>query len=160
MTSIDRPAFARLVSTLATVHNRKVDDATLLAYFEALEDIPLELIEAGAKELQKHSRHMPKPADFREAVQKVRRAAAPLPPVTDEHGQPVLTFVCLRCEDTGWRPVCGCDTGRLDMSHRCPEHGGEGKAPIRVRACECRPTNANFHRDRGARYVETDRGAA
>jgi hypothetical protein len=163
MTSVDRPGFVRLLTTFASIHNRKLDEAVLTAYYEALEDVPFDVLEQAAIEVKKHARHMPKPADFREAVQKVRRATPVAPPIVDEQGVPVLTFICLRCEDTGWRPACGCDTGRLDISHRCPEHGGEGhegKAPIRVRACECRPTNAHFNRDRGVRYVESDRGAA
>lgn len=163
MTSVDRPAFARLMTTFASIHNRKLEEPVLLAYFEALEDLPFDLIEQASIEVKRQARHMPKPADFREAVQKVRRAAPQPPPVIDEHGAAVLTFACLRCEDTGWRPACGCDMGRLDMSHRCPNHGGEGydkKSPTRVRACECRPTNAHFNRDRGVRYVESDRGAA
>ena len=161
MTAGDRPAFVRLMTTLASIHNRKLEAPVLGAYFDALEDVPFALLEQAAVDVKKHARHMPKPVDFREAVQKLRRATPGPPPVTDDQGAVVWTWACRRCEDTGWRPACGCELGQLDSAHRCPVHGGDGPdktAGTRVRACDCRTRNTHFHRDRGVRYVEPDRG--
>lgn len=147
MTPADRAAFFDLFARVARRHGKKPDAELAADYFQALERVPLEELEAAADLLWKVSRYFPKPVDWLEAAQKVRKPSHFVrfaPPVLTLDGRAEVTYHCLRCQDTGWRPDCGCEIGRLDFRHRCPAHPFErnGLAYARpVLPCECRGHN-------------------
>jgi hypothetical protein len=65
--------------------------------------------------------------------------------VTDAQGDTQVVFQCARCEDTGWRPACGCNAGDIAPGGECPRHPREVHA-IRYRQavvrCACTEVHA------------------
>lgn len=160
MTAADRAAFSSIFARVCRTFNRPFSADVAADYFTALERVPLPELEAAADDLVRSSRFFPKPVDWLTAAQKARKPShfARFAPtvVTLPDGRAEITYHCLRCQDTGWRPDCGCEFGRLDYRHRCPAHPFErnGCAYARpVLPCECRAHNPAWLRKYDTSYV-------
>lgn len=161
MTDTDRSAFGVVFGRVSRTFNRKLDAATCSDYFEALQAVPIEDIEAAAVTLVKSSRFFPKPVDWLEAAQRERRPSRNgfekfTPPVVLPDGTTETSYHCHHCQDTGWRPGCGCDLGRLGITKRCPGHPYEfyGQPyPEPLKACSCRPTNRAWLANHESKYA-------
>lgn len=167
MTNQDRPAFLTTFKRVARTFGRKIDDATCEDYFSALAAVPIDEIESAAESLVKSSRFFPKPVDWLEAAQRSRKRGGGgfqkfTPPILREDGTTETTYHCHHCQDTGWRPGCGCDLGRLTLTKRCPAHPYERYGmpyPEPVKPCDCRGNNPAWQSNHESRYVEPESAA-
>jgi hypothetical protein len=159
----DRQAFTSLFTRVARSFNKKPDPLQCESYFSDLEDIPLAVVEAAADQLRRTARFFPKVVEWRTAAQKVHK---PLPitrpePVVEADGTVVETVYCADCDDTGWRPDCGCPLASLAIGHKCLAHPYVrfgNVYPNPVRACACRPHNPAWQAQHPARYAEPEQG--
>lgn len=131
-------------------------------YFRALYDVPIEQVTEAADTLAKGTR-WPKPGHWLEAAQRCRKHGGSFqkftPPVVREDGTTETTYHCYHCQDTGWRPGCGCDLGRLSLTKRCPAHPYEryGMAyPEPLKACACRSSNPAWNANHQRQYVSAE----
>lgn len=161
MTSVDRPAFFTTFRKVARTFNKKITDDVCTDYFDALEAVPIDEIEAAADTLVKTSRYWPKPVDWLEAAQRSQKHGREFtrftPPVVMPDGTTETTFHCVQCRDTGWRPGCGCELGRLDLTKRCPEHPysrHDMPYPEPLKACACRDSNQVWQANHPRKYVK------
>lgn len=174
MTEVDRIPFDVAFRAVARVHGgRDWSDQAVQKlrsdYWDALGELPIGIVQDVSAHLVKHATRWPKPADWLREADRIRnRGLVPVtsqvaPTVILEDGTTEISFHCLRCEDTGFLPDCGCDFGRLDPSFRCPRHSptdDERKTVrMRVRACDCRQHNPTWQAHHPVKYHE-DRGAA
>lgn len=132
MTDPDKHDFLRAFNRLSIAQREKKPDAVILrTYFEALQDLEIELVTAAVDRLLR-ANYFPKVSEWRDAVEKVtaerleaqraflRKLPAPL---------------CQLCGDTGWanQPAmddkdntvrvarCGCqDQRRAELLGRAP----------------------------------------
>jgi len=164
MTPIDRSRFTQALRTVALVCNKVIKPDVIDAYFEALAAVPIEDIERAGRALARTTKFWPKPVEWLTEVQRTSVAppvSLPPPVVLQEDGTQEVAFHCARCEDTGWRPDCGCVVGALDIKGHCPVHGGRyvklhDTTYARARlACECRGTNPTWNANHQTRYVES-----
>lgn len=98
----ERARFAAMLATLGIALRADIDEPTIHLYFRALRDVPMDLLERSGVELAKSCTFMPKPAEFRVAVDAIldKRGAGP-------KGQALLPgdvgeFRCATCDNTGW----------------------------------------------------------
>lgn len=104
MDADDSERFANCMASLSAATRAELDEGTVDLYFQALEDIPIHLIQAAAVELARSASYFPKVADWRKAVDTIldRGERRELP------GQKVLPGVlgeawrCPDCDNTGW----------------------------------------------------------
>ncbi len=143
MTPTDGPAFEAIFTRVQKLYGKAKDAEMALAYFSALVDLPLTVVDAAAHALIKTSRYFPRPVDWLEAAYQLEK---PTPGFAKERwaktasGETVPTFVCGRCQDGGWRWECGCLFEMVE--NKCPTHGtGSSVCRMPVRHCECRDTN-------------------
>lgn len=73
MQQADFRRFHALLTGMAKLYEREIDDVVLDAYWLALRDWPLQEFEAGAAQLMRTAKFMPRPADFT----ALRKAALP-----------------------------------------------------------------------------------
>lgn len=66
MTEHDRPGFVTVVEALCAAYGREPDKATLAAYWMGLEDLPLEVLQAAAKQAIRSRRFMATPTELRQ----------------------------------------------------------------------------------------------
>lgn len=169
MTDADRfefsSAFMRIVE-LHAPYGLKSDDGAVKRmrdeYFRALIDVPIAEVLEAADALAKGTR-WPKPGHWLEAAQRCRKASSQFqkftPPVVLPDGTTETSYHCHHCQDTGWRPGCGCDLGRMSLTKRCPAHPYEryGMAyPEPLKPCDCRVGNPAWQANHQRRYVETE----
>lgn len=131
-------------------------------YFRALYDVPMEQIHAAADTLAKGTR-WPKPGHWLEAAQRAQKGTRVFstfsPPVVLPDGTTETSYHCLHCHDTGWRPGCGCDIGRLGLTGRCPGHPYERHGmpyPEPLKACACRAGNPTWQANHQAKYASPE----
>lgn len=160
MTSVDRPAFLALWKRVCRTFNHKLDAEQFEDYFTALASVTLEDAESASDALCKSSRYWPKPVDWLEAAQRCRKSPRHFstfaPPVVTPDGATETTFYCHICRDTGWRPGCGCEMGRLDLTRKCPAHPftRHGLAyPEPVKPCQCRNSNPSWLANHETKYI-------
>lgn len=125
-------------------------------YFRALSSVSIEHVTEAADMLAKGTR-WPKPGHWLEAAQRARGSQPSrfVVPVMTPDGTETV-YYCGLCQDTGWRPDCGCHLSELDLSKKCPRHPYErfGLAyPQPVRACMCRATNPAYQRGRETKFA-------
>ncbi len=133
--------FLRVFNRLAVALREPVDDSgvTQACYFEALADLPVAALEAGAAALMREAgrKFFPTSGEWRGRAEEAQRAQlrAALPAGREEPWH----FDCLACLDTGW------EERTCDGSSLC---GRQKKHPLHsyVRVCTCRPTNRTFQR--------------
>lgn len=108
-------------------------------YWDALRDLPLPALEAGANALMREPgrRFFPSTAEWRTAAEQAQRqqfkAAVQAPREEPWH------LECAACEDTGWEHF-HCPGDR--SCGRMKPHGAHDY----VRVCVCRPTNRTYQR--------------
>lgn len=122
-----------------------VDEATAMAYWEALQDLPLEAIRAAQETLAREPgrRWLPTTGEWREQALVARRGHVEraLPPGRSEPWRDE----CGECRDTGWVMGLTCDGGG-----RCgrtkPHRAHDYTCP-----CACRQTNRTYQRHYASR---------
>ena len=164
MTGKDSQVFFGCLGKLAVMYRMKLDKAAARVYFEALDDIPIELLVAAMQKLLGHGGDfMPTAGRIREEVDKVQER------LDADDRQRAITAgnrlmlegdvaagprepICKKCDDTGKRRTCpGCmDPNTCEKVGRdlyCPEYK-EGKYSLPVMTCECAATNPEIMRKR------------
>lgn len=146
MITTDRDAFWAIFSRLNMLYGKKPDADMGNEYFEALQELPMTLVQDAVASLRKTSRYFPRPVDWLEAAYKlepIKKGFAPERWVHTADGHRVATVICLSCNDTGWAHECGCPFE--DVSGKCEQHGtGSSASRMPVVACVCRDTNPEF----------------
>jgi len=115
MEAEDATRFAACIAALAVATRGELDDPTIELYFRALEDVPIDLLEAASIELARTAQWFPRPAEWRRAVDIILDRGAQvrdaLGPARGADGQLLLPgatggpWQCPECDGTGWRPV-------------------------------------------------------
>lgn len=139
-----KTAFSKIFNRLCVALREKdTDAATLRVYYDALKDVPLEAVSAGADALKKEPgrKWFPTTGEWRHAAdvalkEQLRHAipAARREPWTHE---------CDGCEDTGW--VLGLDCSGTVEAATC------GRPRLHAphswtKPCVCRSTNRTYRR--------------
>jgi hypothetical protein len=174
MTDTDRERFHELFTGLCLAFNKPLNAETAAAageFFAALADYPLSAVEAAKLRLVQSARFWPKVREWRQACDAVL-AAKPttFAPMTREleNGDLERLFHCRECEDSGWRPACGCRFGEIDLRGECPRHPRTEHGKVyrqAMTACACRNENPVYQANRprvtgAAREAGTPREAA
>lgn len=155
MTEIDREPFAELYMSLCRGFDKKPDSAIAAEYFAALSDYPLQTVERAKLDLIRGSKFWPKVVDWRRACDTVR-ASTPTPSFAlskqQDDGTITSVYCCANCQDSGWRPACGCRFGEMDGHGMCPRHprvenGGMVYRQAMV-ICACRDANPAYQAQR------------
>lgn len=112
MEAEDARRFAACIAALAVATRGELDDPTIELYFRALEDVPIDLLEAASVELAKTSTFFPRPAEWRKAVDTILdrtdRLRDALGPPRGPEGQLLLPgnvggpWQCPDCDGSGW----------------------------------------------------------
>jgi hypothetical protein len=68
MTALDRDAFVQVMLALGETFNEPISEIRIVAYFDALNDLPLDQVVDGARSVMRTARFFPRPVDVREAV--------------------------------------------------------------------------------------------
>jgi hypothetical protein len=140
MTIQDVPAFRKGLESLARVLGNECSEDRAEGYWEALKDLPLEILTRTFFEGQKEWKRFPVPALIREVAERIKPSVyRPEPPrFTDDH-QPI--FECLNCQDTGLQPI-QIDSGRpIVFQDMAGSH-----ANYKMRRCQCRSANGVIQR--------------
>lgn len=137
------PVFNRLCVAL----REPVDDSgvTQSVYYEALQDLEGELLQAGAAKLMTEPgrRFFPTSAEWRTAsnhAARDRSRALALPGRTEP-----WRHECASCHDTGWIQHLECDGGSI--CGRTRPHAPHSYTDV----CGCRATNRTYQRHLAAR---------
>jgi hypothetical protein len=146
MTTSDGPAFEAIFTRVQKLYGKPKDAEMALAYFQALVELPLTLVDSASLTLVKTNRFFPRPVDWLEAAYKlepIKKGFAPERWVHTADGHRVATVICPKCSDSGWCPECGC--ALEDVAGKCKEHGtGSSASSMPVQPCHCRDTNPEF----------------
>lgn len=109
MEAEDATRFAACIAALAVATRGELDDPTIELYFRALEDVPIDLLEAASIELARTMQWFPRPAEWRRAVDiildRTRRSHALIGGPTSQLSLPGdvdAPWFCENCEGTGW----------------------------------------------------------
>ena len=141
--------FLVVFNRLAVALREAQDDSglTQAVYFDALKDVPLAALEAGALALMQESgrKWFPTTAEWRTASERaltgqIQQAVAEAAPAA-EVGQ----ISCWECADTGW--ILDPQTGGARWcpgDGRCAPATCQPKGHTWTRACPCRPTNPRY----------------
>ena len=157
MTRRDAPHFFKALGKLAVMARLKLDRANARAYYEALQDVPLDLLLAAMTKALAHAGDfMPASERIRELVddvqdEQIHNARLRLKPdnrslelgLSGEEPVSVSAPCCPKCSDAGHRQACAC----LDPQV-CEQRQGDycaaymnGQYRIPVKVCECAGTN-------------------
>jgi hypothetical protein len=131
--------FASIYAILALqLQATNSDEAAMRAYFNAMNDLPVEAVQQSAAQLAREAnrRFFPTTAEWvtvaREIEVKSYRRQLSARPDQPWH------MDCLRCDDSGWIffecPDAACGRDREHAPH------------VFVRPCPCRPTNRTYQR--------------
>lgn len=164
MTGKEFPAFLESLAKLAVMYRIKMDTPTARVYYEALADVPIELLQRSMSKLLRHGGDfMPTASKIRETVDELEdeRAAGEQLHAQNElmlHGDVDVNaargFACGLCQDTGQRKVCpgGCadpnECSKLKRGY-CVDYK-DGRYSVPVARCECAPSNPELMRKRKA----------
>lgn len=112
MEAEDATRFAACIAALAVATRGELDDPTIELYFRALEDVPIDLLEAASIELARTAQWFPRPAEWRKAVDvildRTQQLRGALGPARGTDGQLLLPgqtggpWMCPDCDNTGW----------------------------------------------------------
>ena len=146
MTTADGSAFLAIYTRVCKLWDRPVKEDVAVEFFDALKELPLAIVDEAGRAVCKTSRFFPKPVDWLDAAYKLDR---PKPGFAKERwavmasGERVATYVCLKCNDGGFRWECGCLFE--DVDGKCQTHGtGSSASRMPVTQCECRSTNPEW----------------
>ncbi len=114
-------------------------------YFDALKDLPLDVLDAGAQALSRETgrRFFPTTAEWRTAAQRVEqeRERRRIEPTSGQTN--VWRHECHSCEDTGW--VMDLTCSGIEGSSACGRKRKHHAHSYAV-SCGCRATNRTFIR--------------
>jgi hypothetical protein len=161
---VDRPSFVDAFERVRRLHGGRDWTREYIAdlageYFDALADLPIDVVEGAAGRLVKLATRWPKPIDWRRASDEVRNEHRPTlrpAPVSDD-GQ--VTYCCANCQDTGWRPACWCRLGELNAGWQCERHPrlvGDVEYRAAMVACACRDGNPAYQAGRNRPVASRD----
>lgn len=140
----DEAQFLKVFNRLCVALREPADDSGITqgVYFDALKDLPLPAVDAGAVTLtrEKGRRFFPTTAEWRTAAEEAQEAQL-RKAVQPARSEP-WRLECERCEDTGWILGLECDGG--DYCGRRKVHAPHSF----VRECPCRPTNRTYQRNK------------
>src|SRR5580765_1844532 len=111
MTSTDGESFEAIFSRVQKLYGKPKDGEMCLAYFDALKELPLTVVDAAAHALIKTQKYFPRPVDWLDAaylVDKTKQGFARERWTHTASGERVATYVCLKCNDGGFRWQCNC----------------------------------------------------
>jgi hypothetical protein len=74
MRQIDDPKFRSILASFGEVYGKPISPQLASLWWESLKDLPIELVEAGAKSWIRHGKQFPRPAQVREMVKETERA--------------------------------------------------------------------------------------
>ncbi len=127
--TVNRPLaarFATIIAPLAVTLRTDLDEPTILMYFRALSDVPMNLLEAAAVELAATAKFFPKPAEWREAVDEILDRRERLKEIDKGH-QALLPgevgeYECPDCGNSGFiitQQACnrGCRVKLAEHTH-------------------------------------------
>jgi hypothetical protein len=122
MKANERGRFAKCILTLATATRGEVDEPTIEVYWRALIDVPMALIEEASIELAATAKFMPRPVEWRQAVDEVLDRRQRMQALAGPSGQALLPgevghYECDRCDNTGWEQIVSDCT----RAWRCPQ---------------------------------------
>lgn len=139
---------------LGKFFGRKLDDETITDYVEVLADLPYAQFELALQTCKRDGKFFPKPREIRmaasDARSETRPAWTPTQYVTGLDGEVTPVYHCRWCEDSGFRPACGCalsHLGTFATVGECPTH------PLVVHqltyrqalmVCDCRGSNPSY----------------
>jgi hypothetical protein len=134
----DRPIaarFAAIIAPLAVSLRADIDEPTIMMYFRALSDVPMQLLEAAAVELAATAKFFPKPAEWREAVDEILDRRERMKAL-DKSEQALLPgeigeYECPDCGNTGFV----VEAVRCDKGLRCRVKTAEHTHDL-ARRCE------------------------
>lgn len=163
MTTKEFPAFLESLAKLFVMYRQKMDTPAARVYFEALNDVPLPLLQRSMAKLLAHGGDfMPTASRIRETVDELEEERAAVEQHQAQHlaldghvdAGAARAFTCRLCEDTGLRKMCpgGCpDPNECpNLKRACCEHYKGGMYSVPVGRCECAPTNPELMRKRKA----------
>jgi hypothetical protein len=135
-------AFLAVFSRLCVALREKDDDSgiTQQVYFEALRDVPLKALEAGAATLMREQgrRFFPTTAEWRAAADRAMESQ--LRSAVGQGRTDPWQHECRDCEDTGWIRGLSCPgDGRCGRTRTHQAHDY-------TMACPCRATNRTYRR--------------
>lgn len=135
--------FLAVFNRLCVALREQQDDSGITqgVYFDALKDLPLPALEAGAQALMKEPgrRFFPTTAEWRTAAERCQGAL--LREAVQRPEAHPWTEECSACSDTGWEPHV-CDGGEAGRCGRRNKHAAHDYVTI----CPCRPTNRTWNR--------------
>jgi hypothetical protein len=107
---VTRPEFARMFALLAVqLRHTDADEAMILGYYEALQDLEAEFLKAAAGRLSLHAEWFPKTSEWRAAAEAIRRERIE---AQRQHMRRASRPFCDVCDDTGWESVDVVEHGR------------------------------------------------
>jgi hypothetical protein len=115
------PEFAHIFALLAVqLRQTDADEAVILGYHEALQDLEPELLKPAAERLSRTAEWFPKTTEWRAEAEAIRRERID---AQHAHLRKAPRPLCRVCDDTSWEAV--------DMLER-------GQSVRRVKPCACR----------------------
>lgn len=130
-------AFMHL-ATVTRLPTVEVTPDTKRAYWDALNDLPIEALESAASRLGKEAAWMPKAAEWRAAATQAKKVVELRALTAGDREQRDWRHECNFCEDSGW-----CYEGGQTL-HDVVVGGYAGRP--RMHACVCRATNRTYQR--------------
>jgi len=158
MTETDWDHFAELFVALCRSFHKAVTATTpqqARDYFDHLQDYPVRVIESAKADIIRGAKFFPKVVDWRRACDSIQSSRpTPRVPLTQqlEDGTTAPVYCCANCQDSGWRPACGCRYGDMDAHGMCAQHPRVDNGGVEYRqammACACRESNPAYQANR------------
>jgi hypothetical protein len=116
-------------------------------YFDALKDLPLDVLTEGAAALSRESgrKFFPTTAEWRTAATYARSEAMRKSVATSDERGPWVNE-CHSCEDTGW--ILGLTCTGQEVASSCGRMRKHAAHDYTM-PCPCRPTNRTYRRHHG-----------
>lgn len=141
MTNEDRNEFFGMCVRMAAITRADMDEPTQHLYFRAMRDVPMDLVRRSAVELAKTATFMPKPAEWRQAVDRVidsRQVSGSQPLLPGEIGD----YRCESCDNTGFvSSEQPCNRGP-----KCAKSYKAGESHTHTVATRCQDALCSRHR--------------
>lgn len=165
-----------VIGTLAVATGKELDDETTEVYFAALQDVPLDTLQAATGRLINSQKFFPSVGEIRakcdhvvagKAFSTFQIPALPAAPLADD--DPRLWYACTTCQDSGWASDWCPGSVNAQPKHpeqferiqhcgsgACARFGKNGYGHEAMRRCVCYATNPKIRERLAARtkYAE------